>query len=373
MNFLRSIKKIQETAVVGSTSAGSIAGVRGSLFGRSKLLKRRKSVAKVPVIKFKHEASFEEFARDRDAVFPLLEYNRTDVSKKYDQSDIISKITAKERLAKAGENSVVFGLEDDKGQITRVYVQRDQGKEFEQALSHYFQRAKNKSEIAEVLFELKNRFNITNIIWPRVEEDEEPAPSLDKGKVGKGKEGAGDEMGDDLGLDAGNETGEDSEEDGLFSDDLGLDDKSDSGSFDASGTIDKIIDMLTADIDAKKAEARAREEEAKAKEAEMEARAAEARIKAEEDVLDMESHFKKGRDEDKEAKKLAKLAQYRHELKRQQEEDKTAPGVEPQMDADVDMSKEITGVENEEMVKSLKNFLRYNQKNKVNNNATTRR
>jgi hypothetical protein len=55
--------------------------------------------------------------------------------------------------------------------------------------------------------------------------------------------------------------------------------------------------------------------EAKAKEAEAIAKAAESKVSQEEQILDIEAHEDKQKKSSAEAKRLAKLAKYRHEIK----------------------------------------------------------
>jgi hypothetical protein len=205
-----------------------------------------------------------------------------------------------------------------------VYVASEQAEEFEQALGAALageddddDEENTSLEIAEVLFNMKDRFTIVDVEWPEVEEDEEDM-ATDAGDV----EGEGDIEGAEDNLDADLEGGEGGEGDLDLNADLeGGDGDLDAnldmeapGGGDEMSALNSVIDLLKSQADAQKAEAQAREAEANAEEAKYNAQAAEAKVKQEEEVLDMEAHYEKKSSADKEAKKLAKLAKWKHEV-----------------------------------------------------------
>ena len=53
----------------------------------------------------------------------------------FDAADVESKMNAAEKRAKTGEDSVPFGLEDEEGNIVKVYVRSEHADEFEDALA----------------------------------------------------------------------------------------------------------------------------------------------------------------------------------------------------------------------------------------------
>lgn len=312
------LQQIKEDAAMGATSANSVAsnpftsgidkssgaeakfGQRAkkwsSLWRQHPLLKRRNMVGKTPIIRYQHEPNYEEYQRDKVSSLQLYEQGEQD----FNLSDAMSRINASEKFGKNYNNSIVYGLEDDDGNIVKVYIQADQADDFEAVLSRELDtELGTQQEIAELLYNLKDQINIVNVVWPNIEEDQE------------------DTVPDDLGLEGG-EGGELGAEEGG----VDLEGEGDLPAPDATGemnsTLQQIVDVLKAQAEAQKAEADAKKEQARAEEARYAAQAAESKIKGEEEVLDMEAHFKKQGDEDKESRKLARMAQFRHEVKDEQ-------------------------------------------------------
>lgn len=283
MKHLR--KLLKETAAPGTTGGADVGGYRGVLFSRP--VKRRELVNPIKIQKI----TFHNDARK------LRESMLNDLLKEAEEGqfkaiDVISKLRSAEKKYDFGKDTVAFGIEDDEGNTVKVYVRADQAEAFEKTLAEIMNDENEEpKELAEILFNLNDKFTISHVDWGEIEEDEE---ELDQPE----RDIPPDEMGGE---------GEDIS---LGDEEIGLEDSGDS---EAQSALDKVIDMLKADADARTAEAKAKEAEAKAKEAEYAAKSAEAKIKGEEEVLDMEAYFKKQNDEKKEAQKLAKLARYRHE------------------------------------------------------------
>lgn len=341
--------KLNETDAGGSTSAGSIAGNRGySIFGqRSKPLQR---VVKVPTISFKNDArKLKSYTKSSGkgvswgfGTFLANNLpNAMGVSENFNLSDALAKISnAAKQSQETSNNTVTFGLEDDKGGIIKVFVDAEQSSEFEEELAKQLEVDMKKVEIAELLFNLRNEFNIVNIVWPKIIDDavEEEEVSKDSSAENKlsnefNQSGEGGEQpeGQD-GMDPNDPNNQNPEEPGAH--DAGENDidvnalpaqDTAGGSGDNQQTIQSILSMLSADAEAKKADADARAAEARAREAEMMARAAEAKIKSEEQILDMEAYNKRQTTEKGETRKLAKLAKYRHDLKRERFDDALTP------------------------------------------------
>ncbi len=230
--------------------------------------------------------------------------------KNYTPADVLSKVTAAEKEVQTNNDTTKFGLQDSNGEIVLVYVASDQAEDFEQAMARALADVDESTqpEIAEVLFNMHDQFNIVNVEWPGVVEDEE--------------EDATDESEIEGNMDGEDEFGEDGSEDGEFGgedDDMG-DEDDDMGGDAAGGTLDAVIQMMVADSEAKRQEALARAAEARAKEAEASAKIADGKLRAEEEVADMEAYYDTKNEEQKEAKKLAKLAKYRHDAKSDDQE-----------------------------------------------------
>lgn len=268
MQFLKTL--LTENAAGGSVSAGGgdIAGVRMPLGMDRKTKKRFKNIVYRKIVEGAGEP-------------------------KFDSTEVMSKIRAAERNTKQTKDTVTFGLEDDLGNVVKVLLPKEEAKEFEVALAAALDDSGDEmksQEIAEILFNLQSKFNIVDVEWPAVEEDEEDeveAVALNPDDIGAPPEMDGADVGD---------------------------------TESAKSALDKVIDMMRADADARMAEANAKKAEAEAKAAEFAAKAAETKMRAEEEILDMEDFYSRQGEEDKEAKRLAKLAKYRHDLAQQAED-----------------------------------------------------
>lgn len=218
----------------------------------------------------------------------------------FDSSEVTAKLKSLEQRDKEDyRDTTTFGLEDDDGKVIRVRVKTDQASEFEKALQAFMSDAEEDEElpeIAELLFKLKDQFDIVDVEWPEVEEDEEVDQSLE-GDAGAEGAPAGDAEldGGDMGADA----------------DLGA---PPAGGANPADLLTQVIDMMKADAEARQAEARAREAEAKNREAESAISQAQGRVKHEEELLDMDTYNKSKKEQEKEAKRLAQLAQWKREV-----------------------------------------------------------
>ena len=242
------------------------------------------------------------------------------------------------------ENIAVFGLEDDEGKIVKVYVDSEEAKNFEDALGQLLadndtvfaddDEPKTEQEIAEILYKLKDQFNIRDVVWGNIDGDEEEEFEVD-GEGVDAEEDMDDAETEDM----------DAEED--------MDDAETEDTESATTALQSVIDMMRADSDARKAEAEARQSEAEATIAKNAAAAAQAQVEKEEDLLDMQAAEKAEKAAKKEAETLAKLAKYKKEVG-----DTVDSEVEPEDDMDdfmpddSDVSDEddfvLAGEENEE-------------------------
>ena len=298
MNFFKKFNEnavVNETAAAGSVSANDIANVRMPLFSKTEISKKKKKMPKVLSLKLKE--TVDGMLKEEDDQHP-----------DFDQTQVIGKLKSLEQKTKVDrDHSVTFGLEDENGNIVRVTVQAEQADEFEKALGAYLAgddelegEEGKMPEIAEILFKLRKHFNILDVKWPEVEEDQEqttgvegqPQPGAEgqPGAEQPGKEGGEEDLGDMLGDETG---GEDKE---------------------VKSLLQQVIDMMKADAEARKAEAEARKEEAKNKAGVAVGKQEQAKVKHEEEILDMEEYEKKQKEEDSEAKKLAKLAKWKHDI-----------------------------------------------------------
>ena len=149
---------LREDVDAGSISAGNVAGTRGSLFG---MITRDGSAAKKGK-KRKLKTFFESVVK----------------SDEFSAEDVLSKLDGAEKENKIKDNSVAYGIEDEEGNITKVYVAKEQEEAFKQALGEYLDDDKSL-DVAEILFNLRNSFNILFVEWPKLPEDEEVDNTLD--------------------------------------------------------------------------------------------------------------------------------------------------------------------------------------------------
>lgn len=295
----------------GAVGGGDVACAAMPLF--SQLVKRgkpKKEVVSPPPVVAKKPAglglaeafkALKEFEGDESAAGDQTPQDN------FDTSEVIAKLKGLEQKEKVDQrDTVTFGLEDDENNLVRVTVRSEQAEDFERALQSLMAAREEEDdqvpEIAEVLFKLKDQFDIVDVQWPDVVEDEEEDMTL--------------QGGDAEGMDAGGAEGDmDPNAEG---DDLGGMEPPAAGGDTGQVTdlLTQVIDMMKADAEARKAEARAREAEAKTKEADALVAQSMARVKQEEQYLDMDSYNKAKKDEDKEAKRLAQLAKWKHDMGR---------------------------------------------------------
>ena len=240
---------VNEIAAGGSTGAHSVAGVPGSLFGggvvdgRSKNQKKRDTAGNL-IRRIVYMAGWILVYENLGAIA---------VETDFSSSDVVSKLDDAEKRAKAGDDTTAFGMEDDQGNLVKVYVKTDSADDFEQALASMLagedendDEENSALEIAEVLFKLKDKFEIVDVVWPEIEGDEEEEQEMEGGAEGDmGGEGdMGDEMGGEGDLEGGD----------LEGGDLGDEEGGDmtAGEDDAKSALDKVIDMMKADAEAKK-------------------------------------------------------------------------------------------------------------------------
>lgn len=345
LNDVISKIKVSENAATGSTGAGAIAGSRSPIFGSKKKTKMVRRAIPAYESTANRLANYtriitKEGSLNKGGILNLtkvrqqgqsqLQYAMSLISEDitgatdFDAADVLSKLEAKEKKAKIEKDTTTFGLENNENDsIVRVYVRKDQADEFEQALAQLLAGSDNNKdnentsmEIAEVLFKLKDRYDIVDVDWGDIPEDEEQEQTVgDEGQQGQqpGAEagaspqpGEGDENPIDqaAGAEGGPEGGEG----------MGMGSEGGAGDEEAAkSALDSVIDLMKADAKAKQAEADARAAEARAKEAEWTAKASSIKVKQEEKILDMETHEKEIKKQEKEAKTLARLAKHEHD------------------------------------------------------------
>lgn len=295
---MRLLKQIIEDAAGGAVGGGDVASCAMPLF--SSLVKQKTTTSPVRTIKIgkrntrnKNKSLREMFATLREDLDPE---QGSGGSPDFDSTEVISKLKGLENKETTdNQNTVTFGLEDDEQGIIRVTVKQEQAEDFEHALQTFLtgssdEHDQKKPEIAELLFKLKDNFDIINVEWPEIQEDEEEGQELAMNQDGEGVEGDVN-----VDVDADVTAGPDSNQ--------------------VQDLLTQVIDMMKADAEARKADAEARSAEAKNREAEAGLAQSMARVKQEEQLLDMDTYNKAKKEEEREAKRLAQLAKWKHETK----------------------------------------------------------
>jgi len=171
---------LKESASAGATSAGGVANDRGTLFGGgnggSTIMLRRMGFVEVGDLpnKKKKKQLFKSLREADSSAVAVKPFDYQDTLSKLDQA----VKTASERK----EDVAVFGLEDDEGKIVKVYVDKDQASKFEDALAIMLadndtifsdeDEPKTEQEIAEILYKLKDQFNIRDVEWGGIDDVE---------------------------------------------------------------------------------------------------------------------------------------------------------------------------------------------------------
>jgi hypothetical protein len=290
------INTINEMAVGGSVGGGAVAATPSNLFGQGTLISRASKDSRRKKVRTRRENEEQSANKGLELIRTIDRLSEANTGEnKFNMADVLSKLDAAEKKAKVNGDTVTFGLEDEDGNVIKVHVRADQAKEFEAALANMLAgQDKNEDdendslEIAEVIFNLKDKFDIVDAEWPEITGDEEEQETVEPGEEEAPPEGAEPEMEPDAELEMEPEKG-------------------------AESALQQVIDVLKADAEAKKAEAEAKTAEARAKEAEYTAQASANKVKQEEEILDMEAYYKQKKEKEKEAKTLAQLAQYKHD------------------------------------------------------------
>lgn len=347
MSLLR--KAIKEMAAGGVTAAHAIGGHGGhqttaDLTGKSQTglysggVVDSKKAKKKQKKNYKKMNSYSRGTNEKMTFMNMLRRHipmNEDKETEFDPASVISKLDSAEKQAEVGDDTVPFGMKDDEGNIVQVYVRAEQADEFEEALASMMsggdddiggpssgtmsdegnQNETSSREIAEILYKLRGRFEIVDVVWPTITGDEQQEQEIEAGGEEGGQQGAGG--GEDIDLDAegGDDEGDDKEDEDedKEDDEEDGDEEMEADEGGAESQLQAVIDLLRQQAEAEKAKAEAQEAEAEREEAKYAAQAAAAKVKQEEDILDMEAYYDKKDKADKEAKQLAKLAKWKHE------------------------------------------------------------
>lgn len=303
-------KKLNEEVAGGAIGAASIAAVPMPLL--QSMQQRKTPKYKVVKLKFKQPAVKSLF----HTVFEAA-------PQEFDRAQVINRLKALEAKNISQHQDVTqFGLVDADGQVVRVSVKSDQAEEFEQHLRQVLADVEKDGEtpdVAELLFSFRNQYDITDVIFPNVEEDEE----------------------EDQPLDIDSEAVDEPEEMEPPSDALPTDEV---GTEDVKSVLQQVIDMMKADADARRAEAVARQREAEAAAQEAQAKSLSSAVAREEELLDMEAKLQREKEASREVDRLAKLSQWKKETASNQmtDNDKVDYGLDKSKDVPTDVPDDLT-------------------------------
>jgi len=333
--------KIEETAAGGSVSAHSIA-VRTDGGANIPMQKREDSFLNF-MAKFNSRLQNKVDMKPVATKKPFSKTLKEEVS--LDQ--VYSKLGGiRNQGRKDNENSQTYGVEDDDGNLMKITVKADQAEKFEVALAQELGELENykmtgrgghgkEVSIAEVLYNLKQDFDIITVEFPEIakdkvynadkvtdpenvgfDEEDFQKPDADNDDFSDEEEFNTDDENPTDGEDPLGEFGDDdtegdeeSLEDG--EDDLGTEFGEDDGENDASSLLRNIVQMLTKQAEAQAAEAEAEAEKSRALQAEYSAMAAKEEMHKQEELAKMERELDAQKSTEKDAKKLADLARYK--------------------------------------------------------------
>lgn len=353
-------KKINETASGGSVGAASVA-VNMSRMGDSPR-QRLRTTEYVYSNNIKREKEREEARKSEENRYKLMREKLAKLKKRkglkeflkrsifkeaVDLNDVISKLRGAQRTAAGYDDDVVsYGVEDDNGNIMRITIRSKQAKDFEYILARELEKYKENrlngsfvddKSLAEILFDLKNKFEIVDVKFPIIPTDvvynadqatKVPKNSLDKSfdddetleTGGEGQRNFEKDLDKEENADQIPDETENSEDD--------LNDKESEELNDNNGDnndlakdfnepennetslLKDIINMLKSQSDAAKATAEAEAEKARAKQAEYTAMGVQSSLEREEKMAKVKAQIEEQKEKEKRAKEIAELARF---------------------------------------------------------------
>lgn len=332
-------KTLHESAAGGSVGAHSIA-VRTD--GDKPPMKSREGL-----LSFLSKYHNKQYANSLRMI-PVDTKHTVYVSEDVSLDQIFSKLRGIENTSRRDDSdATTYGVEDDDGNMMKITVRSDQAQDFEVALAQELGELEEYKmtgrggygrdvSMAEVLFNLKQKFDVIDVEFPEIPTDKvyNADKVSDPEDLQSDQEFDDDIQSDDMGDDPLSPEGEEAdsppgEEDDLgdFDTDLDSDAEEDEGlededadmgeEFGETGPEDEesllkgIIRMLSAEAEARKAQHDAEAEKARESQARYAAKAAQNEMRKQEELLSMEEEKKRQQEKEKEARQLADLARYK--------------------------------------------------------------
>lgn len=261
----------------GETCTANVANVRGSLFGGMITRNGTKKRKKKKISESEHDNNFSV-------------------------NDVVSKIDNVSKQSDNKDNTVPFGLEDENGNITKIYVPQEEADDFKHQLENLI-GDETQIDVAEILFKLRNTFTIVDVEWPdNFQEDEETVNKLE------GQEQTGEAPQDNIPEEVPDAGAAPPEEP------MGTDEVMGEPEVSNQDILMKVLDMLKSQADSEKAKSEAKRAEAEMQKQKFSIQVTNHKIKQEEDLLAAENYYKKQQEEKRDNDRLTKLAKYRSEI-----------------------------------------------------------
>lgn len=215
-----------------------------------------------------------------------------------------------------GYDTSTFGLQDADGNIVRVTVNREEATSFETELNQILSDTENKKEIAEILFMLRDKFEILDVEWAEPITEDDPVPG-DTGDAGDAppEDGEGVDLSGDGGEgDKPADGEEDLELDGAGDDEMG-DVGSDMPDIDMQKStvelLQQVIELLKKETESRAADAEVKTATAKSQLTDIEHDKQEKEIQGQQEIADMEQAEEKQREAGKQDKLIQRIAKFR--------------------------------------------------------------
>ena len=327
--------KLTESAAAGAVSATSIAVRQDAGGSHPHGMRRREGL-----LDFLASYQKKPFGNSLN-MKPVEKPFKVSVNEDVSLDQIYSRMSGIENASRRDQrDSVTYGVEDDNGNLMKITVNASNAEDFEVALAQELGEVEaykmtgrggygRDVSMAEVLFNLKQKFDIIDVEFPEIPKDKvynadkvsdlsdlDTDLDLDSDLPMDGKmdspEGEdfdmdspeGEEGDLDSSLDLDSEEGEED-----LDSDIGaeLTDTED----DEESILKQIVKMMAADAEAKKAQHEAEAEKYRAMQAEYAMKAAKQEMYKQEELLQMEEEKDKQRKKEEEARKLADLARFR--------------------------------------------------------------
>jgi len=325
-------RSLKESAAAGAVSAGSVA-VRTDIKGRDDYPTQKRDIGFLKYLQNRRKKIANGLnMKEIKTPFPVS------LKENVSLDQIYSKLGGVQNQSRMHEdNTQTYGVEDDDGNLMKITIRGDQQDEFESALAQELAEVEEYKmtgrsghggnvSMAEVLYNLKQNFDIVNVEFPEIPKDKiynadkvsEPdeldtlesqpnAPSDDESidgeegfDDGQSAEGEDEELND---VDFGDE---ESEEEG--EEDLGTDFGSED---DEESMLKNIVNMLSSEAEARRAQYEAEAEKSRALQAKYSMKAAQEEMENQEELARMEQEMKQQKEKEKEAKKLSDLAKFK--------------------------------------------------------------